>query len=609
MEEEMMEDNNVNVNVSVEAEYSFTAYEIDLDYEFDAARFFDFSQAESPLEATQAELWFHSAGSYPPSPFVRLVQREGILTENVNVSPKSKGVEDMNLLESDSDIEVDQEICVADMNNRELYQLSKVYSSSTYDSEDEFTSTDGLKDEFASNDLDSRISGANRILPTVLHVYSDTYDLEDEFVSEDGLEDEFASKDNVDNNDVRDKGTSTTRQMGSKQKSQDPCQKLPSGLTFYNHMLKNNSKTQTKLSMKPSIPRTSTLMKPTSSQLAKQNHPLQAGYSRPNTSLEKTNKSSTSTCGIENQAAKRQKLEGGLLRKVEGAVQLQQTNFIHKAPKRDELLYNTTHTKPRITIPREPDLETAQRAQRTRPKGINEADNVAPAVRRFKALPLNRKILQAPSLIPKRSIPRLPDFQEFHFKTSGRAMHHHSAVLKSRVPCDNPDKALNKYSTNLTSDFQNKAPSRPSFINASRLDGCETSHNFKALPLNKKILSSKGDIGVFRNSKKEITVPMEFNFQTEKRSHHNPPIELFNKLSLASERLPIANSKLKLPQSSISMKGSKENRWGCFHQGNEIKQPAKPKLLMVGGKQQFTADERKNEASNASGINWSKDIR
>ena len=60
----------------------------------------------------------------------------------------------------------------------------------------------------------------------------------------------------------------------------------------------------------------------------------------------------------------------------------------------------------------------------------------------------------------------------------------------------------------------------------------ELSHNFKALPLNRKvrcktslveliklfsrsywwflvqILSSKGDIGVFRNSKREITVPM-----------------------------------------------------------------------------------------------------
>lgn len=50
-----------------ELEYTFTVYEIDLDYEFDAARFFDFEHDESPAEAHQAELWFHSAGSYPPS--------------------------------------------------------------------------------------------------------------------------------------------------------------------------------------------------------------------------------------------------------------------------------------------------------------------------------------------------------------------------------------------------------------------------------------------------------------------------------------------------------------------------------------------------------------
>ena len=45
----------------------FVAVEIDLDYEFDAARYFDFTRDESPAEARQAELWFESAKSYPPS--------------------------------------------------------------------------------------------------------------------------------------------------------------------------------------------------------------------------------------------------------------------------------------------------------------------------------------------------------------------------------------------------------------------------------------------------------------------------------------------------------------------------------------------------------------
>ncbi|XP_011081080.1 protein TPX2 isoform X1 [Sesamum indicum] len=530
--DEKMVDDTVNEE---EVEYNFTAYEIDLDYEFDASRFFDFSRAESPLEARQAELWFDSAGSYPPSPFVaRLVPREEILMGNINISPKSKGVESMNLCEGDSDVEVD----------REISAMGTQYG-------------DG---------------------------------------------------------EGQDKETSSTVHIASQQKFQDHSQKLPSGLTFYNHMEKNvNSQNQTKLSMKPTCPRTSTLMKPTASQLAKQNRPFQAGYSRSHTSvLDKTSKSSASTSVIENQAAKRQKLEGGLLWKVAGTVQLQQTNFVHKVPQRDGFLDgSTSRVKPRITIPRDPELETAQRAQRTRTKSSKE-ETVTSTVRRFKALPLNRKILEAPSLLPKRSTPRLPDFQEFHLKTSERAMQHSSAVLKSTVPCNLSDKQeLPKCTSNSTIDHGNREPGRPSLMNnASRPDGCQSSHSFKALPLNKKILTSKGDLGIFRNNKKETTVPMEFNFQTDKRFHNNLPIEQFNKLSLASETQPVANSESKVPGPfSTLAKGSKENRWACFQQGNEIKQPSKLKLPPFGGMQQPSADEGKDELSTASGISWSKSVR
>ncbi|KAL8557013.1 hypothetical protein ACS0TY_004479 [Phlomoides rotata] len=459
-----------------ELEYTFTAYEIDLDYEFDAARFFDFERDESLPETRLAELWFDSAGSYPPSPFVeKLVPREEVLKENVNISPKSKGVESMNLSEGNSDIEAELEISAMEMN------------------------------------------------------YGD-----------EGQEH---------------KGISSTIRIASQQKFQNGSHKLLSGLTFYNHMANNvKAENQTKLSMKkPKVPRASTLMKPTASILAKQNRPFQAGYSRSQTSLfEKTSKNSANTCVIENQAAKRQKLEGGLLKKVMGTVQLQQTNFVHKAPKQDGFLdSNLTNTKLRITIPKDPDLETAHRALRAK----SSKDNATSTVRRFKALPLNRKILEAPSLLPKRSTPRLPDFQEFQLKTSERAMQHSSAVLKSTVPCNHSDKDLHKYRSNLTMDCGNREPGRPIALNnASKPDGCLTAQSFKALPLNKKIFTSKGDIGMFRNIKKETTVPMEFNFHREKRFHDNPPVELFNKLSLVSET-QVSNSETKVPQSiSISTK-------------------------------------------------------
>lgn len=59
MEMEMEED--------MEMEQVFEAYEIDLEYEFEAARFFDFTREETPAEAREAEIWFESAKSYPPS--------------------------------------------------------------------------------------------------------------------------------------------------------------------------------------------------------------------------------------------------------------------------------------------------------------------------------------------------------------------------------------------------------------------------------------------------------------------------------------------------------------------------------------------------------------
>lgn len=45
----------------------FVGEEIDFDYEFDAARFYDFTRPETDLESIKAERWFESAESYPPS--------------------------------------------------------------------------------------------------------------------------------------------------------------------------------------------------------------------------------------------------------------------------------------------------------------------------------------------------------------------------------------------------------------------------------------------------------------------------------------------------------------------------------------------------------------
>lgn len=483
-------------------EYTFTAVEIDLDYEFDAPRYFDLGCDESLPETRQAESWFESAGSYPPSPFVtRLNSKEDVLLENINVSPKSKVEVNMSMSDSDSDIEVEQEV------------------------------------------------------PAVIKEGEGKY-----------------------------AGISANLEISNAEKLLNQLRQLPSGLTFYNHMAKGATGGKTKCAGKPSCPRSSTLMKPTASHLAKQNLPRPIGESRLPTFL--VEKNGTSSTVIETQAAKRQKLESGHLQKVAEAKPV--FSFVHKAPKRDgKVDGNNTVAKPRITIPREPALRTSHRAQRARPKGNEEAENLLPtAIRRFKALPLNRKIFEGPSLPPKRSNPQLPQFQEFHLKTSERAVQHRSAVSTSAANSSSTnDKVLQKASTNSTMECGNREFRRVNHVEAPKQEESVSTYKFKALPLNKKILSSKGDIGVFRNTKRETTVPMEFNFHTVKRIHHNLPIDLFNKLSLASEPQQAGGvqSKAQRPSYLLS-KGSKENRWAYVQQNHEIVHTETEKLADLKSK-------------------------
>nr|KYP67225.1 hypothetical protein KK1_013549 [Cajanus cajan] len=466
----MMEEEDMEIEHQV-----FVAHQIDFDYEFDAVRFFDFSAQESPAQARQAELWFQSAGSYPPSPFVaKLVVRD----DDVCTYP-----------ESDRTV------------SRTVFHHGGMQFSSLFYSRACLT--------------------CNCVFP---------------------------------------------------------------GLTFSSKANSGNLNSK----VKTAVMKGSTLMKPTASQLAKQNRPLQSVSSRFQKVQDHNRKINSSTSsGIECQAAKRQKLEGGLLQKV-GDVK-QQVNFVHKTPKKVATVdQNSGHSKLKITIPREPDLETAHRAQRIRPKTAAEAEvvTVPVAVPRFKARPLNRKILNAPSLpLPKRSTPRLPEFQEFHLKTQERAMQHTSTstTSSSSLHCNDSNKDLDKHTAVTAQEYKIRDLRRPSAMGAPKHDGLDFAHSFKARPLNKKILSSKGDIGVFRNRKQETTVPMEFNFHTEKRIQHNPPIELFSKMSLASEVQSNNGSQLNLPRHSrlfvSGCKDSKENIGSSFHLG------VKEMPFVFGGKQ------------------------
>ncbi|KAI3982572.1 hypothetical protein MKX01_031311 [Papaver californicum] len=473
---------------------------IDLDYEYDASKYFDFSREETEFEATNAEMWFDRAEDYPPSPFVAKL-RLGLDMGRDSVSTSSKH---------------------EDMDDRE--------STSTH------------------SDMDT------------------------------APETELSALD-------------------------EKCR----GLTFYNHMEKDITKAKSKCGSKKSFPRSSTLMKPTASQLAKQNQ-LVNRFQKP--FLPNSDRSTDSVSIVGTQAPKRQKLEGGHLHKVAEAKQ--QDSLTHKAPKKDgPVSHISVHGKMKITIPREPELETAHRAQRLRSKnGTDLGEEAKPTTRQFKALPLNRKILEAPTLpLRKKSTPRLPQFQIFHLKTSERATQHTSAASSSSPPCDKTLKVVHKFNANSTAQNGTTDSKRPSFVDLPRQDASEITNKFKARPLNRKIFSSKGDIGVFRNTKREPTIPMEFNFPTDKRFNHNPPVDLFDKLSLTTESRQNAVPQPRLPRPARIPTGSKENAVGSLQQGNRTIHTVKDKAQIFGVKQNQCGGDL--ESGNGTRANMSRtlDIR
>ncbi|XP_062150716.1 protein TPX2-like isoform X2 [Alnus glutinosa] len=425
----------------------FVAEEIDLDYEFDVPRFYDFTWPETDLEAREAERWFESAQSYPPSPFiVKLKWPKEVPIENSSTYAKPRNDANMDSIGNYSDSCMCSEVSATDDSNK----------------------------------------------------------------------------------------------------------------GYYNQMAPASPKAKTKSPVKSTLARSSTLMKPTASNLAKQNKPREIHSTRflrrfQNKLENIDEKSSRSAYVIDCQATKRQKLGAGYLKKVSHLKH--QALLQHKLPKKVETIdvNSVVHSRPEVTIPREPNLATARRAQRDRSKIKTESGQHAQSNAYnycFKARPLNRKILQAPSLpLPKKSIPQLQEIQVFHLKTSERAMQHTSSNA------GNTSK-FNSISQSATVDSKS--------LNCSDAlrRNCKTVNKFKARPLYTKILSSKGEIGIFQNSKQETTVPREFNFLTDK-TFPEPPIELLSKLSLASDSHPNVKSQSKM---YLPTKVAKENTPGPFHQ-------------------------------------------
>lgn len=400
-------------------------FKVDLDYEFDAPKWFDLAQEEEhPAEAAAAEMWFATAPSYPPSPLIAMMLAEDLGLPNL------------------------RSIAVADVDTVHCSKLLQGCS--------------GAADQSI---YQSHVPKEGRI----------------------------------------------------------PCYGIS----------KNETKPATRSIAKGNFSKGSTLMKPTASQLARQNRQLEVKNVMPSKKSVgvRSERITMTSNDCTYQAGKRQKLEKGHLNK---AVPTSQHELIHKAHEKNVMNSSSDRAmglpKLKITVPREPELATKQRAERSRI---------------LRAVPtnskqLNKRDLQSASTTQAASTRKV--VQPFR-------AHQHSNVqhtnVKPNMPACPPNRA----------NLQN--------IDKKSEDSRDDMFKFRAQPLDKKILASKGDIGVFQGAKRNSTVPKEFNLSTSRKSKQAPLSELFNKLSLTAEARRAKDRQAVERPNYITTKGCKENMIGA----------------------------------------------
>ncbi|KAK7314913.1 hypothetical protein VNO77_33443 [Canavalia gladiata] len=356
------------------------------------------------------------------------------------------------------------------------------------------------------------------------------------------------------------------------------------GMEYYNRTTQEQDNGKQKSLRKSSPSKDLSFMRPTASHLAKQKNTSEVQALQHFTRFQRQNSSSTDC-----QLTKRQKLEAGYLRKI--ARLKHQILFTHKKTKEGERGKDLKEegeeglrekervdvsdinlaSKTNVTIPKEPKLATAKRAQTHKCRTNAESHGPTQSSSQvFKARPLHKRILQGPSkLFPKIKTPKLTEFQEFHLRTSERAMQQTS---------NNGEGSLN---SNSISNGERSNHKRTNSSLASREEKCRTTNNVQGSTEDKR-LSSKGERGVFRNMK---VFPWESN---GKRSPNEPPSELFSKLSLASkDKQNIKSPSKKQPTS----KGWKENRPRSLHQEHENMSLVKEGIQRPCGKQYQCVNE------------------
>ncbi|KAF5756076.1 putative TPX2 central domain-containing protein [Helianthus annuus] len=530
---------------------------IDVDYEFSAPKFFDFIEGETEEEMRQAQLWFDTALTHAPSPYMHKIKKT---TRTVQLDSLC----DFTQTETSHDVPSEAPNASSSMNNIivEPEKQSEKTEHDPADKKEDVTSKDELKKDVSSS---KNVS-----------VVEKTEELKKD-VSSSNLTTEQSKTSNT-----------TYPSQGA-----EVCTPKPQMASQKNkNTLQTESKKQQTARRIASAVKNPSLLK------------SQTKSKTPAAAVKRdTNKvGGTPNLAQENQAIKRQKLEGGKTRQilniktqilphkarpgfvnggnattpaaksrieerkmyvreqapvpfVSMAEMMQKfqsgTRDLHLPPRPSSSLSQqgdhsqVMQTKPKLklTRPKEPSFETSQRVRSVKLKSSAEIEEEMMAkIPKFKARPVNRKILEAPTLpAMKRSTPQMPEFQEFHLETMERA---NQNAETSTVASTEAAPRVHQWRPHLTTPktpplqtlLRARAPNVKSTEELER-EELEKAPKFKARPLNKKIFESKGELGLFCNKKRQVTIPEEFHFAIDERIP--PPTanvaDMFDKLSLCSD--------------------------------------------------------------------------
>uniref|UniRef100_A0A5B7AV34 Protein TPX2 n=1 Tax=Davidia involucrata TaxID=16924 RepID=A0A5B7AV34_DAVIN len=544
---------------------------IDETYEFSAPRFFDFINGESEEDMRKAELWFDTALSCAPSPFMpriktgRSVQLESLcdFTEAEQLQKPSE--------------------------SSETTTKSNITKESTKEPEKDQTrppmAAEVREGEVAPTEAKEELGTS---LVNLVSVDKNTCEAKEGTCTQESGSASSTMKVEVPND--KDNDNLSAASVGA-----EACTPKPPTISPKVDLIQTDSKKHQAAKNIARMVRNPSALKSKNQLQLSQAKSIKPASVRRDTNVKNTVR--TPNFAQENQAIKRQKLEGGRSRQIlhiktqnlphksrTGLVSSSTTStvksrkeqrkvyvrepappFVSMAEMMKKFQSNTREIslphmsssslshdaaasimqrKPKLTLtrPKEPEFETAQRVRSVRVKSSAELEEEMMAkIPKFKARPLNKKIMEAPTLpaLP-RSTPHLPEFQEFHLETMSRANQNaETSTVASTESAQNHQWKLH-LTAPKTPLLQTSLRARPPRIKSSvelEKEELEKVPKFKARPLNKKIFESKGDLGIFCNTKRQhITVPQEFHFATDERIP--PPVtvaDLFDKLSLNSE--------------------------------------------------------------------------